>query len=83
MMVINLRVAGNTGRAAIERALIFEPENAHYWHVKCALLAASGYCPGASLIGALLAVGMRKNSLKKLSEQSVARDGFEPSVYGL
>lgn len=33
--------------AAIDKALAFEPENAHYWHVKAGLSANSGNCTGA------------------------------------
>ena len=32
---------------AIDRALLLDPENAHYWHVKGVLLTASGNCTGA------------------------------------
>ncbi|MFA4825156.1 MAG: tetratricopeptide repeat protein [Methanoregula sp.] len=35
------------GLTAIDRALLLDPENAHYWHVKGALLTASGNCTGA------------------------------------
>jgi tetratricopeptide (TPR) repeat protein len=32
---------------AIDTALVLEPENAHYWHVKSVLLVSSGNCAGA------------------------------------
>jgi tetratricopeptide (TPR) repeat protein len=35
------------GLAAIDRALVLEPENAHYWHIRGLLLAAAGNCTGA------------------------------------
>ena len=37
----------NDALTAIDKALALEPENAHYWHVKGNLLAASGNCTGA------------------------------------